>query len=155
MPEGDVSVTIFTYSKNKRLFAELEAEGILTDKDENGLSAKGIYYVKKITDLPYAIIVVDELEGDAYAAFRALSDHAREDDVEFVIQAGKSEKNPDKKDRYGRLLNLIGFKNPKLFEELLRIHSEMNAENHFMKYYKHLENEYIRLLSESFLTRSP
>ena len=125
VPEGDVSVTIFTYSKNKRLFAELEAEGILTDKDENGLSTKGIYYVKKITDLPYAIIVVDELEGDAYAAFRALSDHAREDDVEFVMQAGKAEKNPEKKDRYVRLLNLIGFKNPELFEELLRRHSEM------------------------------
>ena len=125
VPDDDVSVTIFTYKRNEKLFTELEAEGILTDKDEEGNTTNGIYYVKKITDLPYAIVVIDELEGEAYAAFRALSDHASEEDIESVMDEGKTEVDPEKKDRYARLLNLIGVKNPTVFEEVLRRHSEM------------------------------
>ena len=125
VPDNEVSVTIFTYKRNDKLFAELEAEGILTDKDDEGNTSKGIYYVKKITDLPYAIVVIDELEGDAYAAFRALSDHASEKDIESVMDEGKTGADPEKKDRYARLLNLIGIKNPTGFEEVLRRHSEM------------------------------
>ena len=73
----------------------------------------------------YTKPIVSRPRGDAYAAFRALSDHASEKDIESVMDEGKTESDPEKKDRYARLLNLIGVKNPTVFEEVLRRHSEM------------------------------
>lgn len=125
VPEEDVTITIFTASRNGKLFDELIKEGIIVCEDENGETVNGIYYVRKITDLPYVIVVTDELEGDGYAAFRALTDHADEKDVASILSASRNETDAGIKDRYTRILSLIGIKNPGLFEDLIRRNADM------------------------------
>lgn len=125
VPEDDVTITIFTAFKNEKLFKELENQGIIVRQDDNGDIADGIYHVRKITDLPYVIVVTDELQGDGYAAFRALTDHADEKDVERLLAASNDESDADIKDRYSRILSLIGIKNPGLFEDMIRRNTAM------------------------------
>ena len=76
VPPEQVTISIFRAVKNADLFQDLEQNGKLTPTD-----VKGIYRVIGITELPFQIVITSELEGSEYAAYRALTDEAKEDDV--------------------------------------------------------------------------
>ena len=48
--------------------------------------ARGIYHKEKLTGLPFQIVITGELEGDEYAAYRALTDRTKEEDVLCVLK---------------------------------------------------------------------
>ena len=92
--EGDVetdqvTISIFRAVKNPDLFDEMEEQGTLVRDD-----IPGIYHVQGITDLPFQIIITGELQGEEYAAYRALTDRAAEADVEQIIDAADDEEVP-------------------------------------------------------------
>ena len=114
-PSDQVTITIFRAVKNPELFAKMEQEGKLVRDD-----VPGIYHVNGIVDLPFQIIITGELEGDAYAAYRALTDRAAEVDVERIIQEIGKEKDDSLKEYYGVLIKLIIEKNPQFIEVVRR-----------------------------------
>ncbi|MBQ9306709.1 MAG: hypothetical protein IJ229_02190 [Clostridia bacterium] len=67
-----MTISIFRAVKNPELFKELEDKGYLVPDEE-----KGIYHVKGITEFPFQIVIMTELEGDEYAAARAMIDGDR------------------------------------------------------------------------------
>lgn len=114
-PSDQVTITIFRAAKNPELFAKMEQEGTLVRDD-----VPGIYHVNSIVDLPFQIIITGELEGDEYAAYRALTDRATEVDVERIIQEIGKEKDDTLKEYYGVLIKLIIEKNPQFIEVVRR-----------------------------------
>lgn len=114
-PSDQVTITIFRAVKNPELFAKMEQEGTLVRDD-----VSGIYHVNGIVDLPFQIIITGELEGDEYAAYRALTDKAVEVDVEHIIKEIGKEKDDTLKEYYGVLIKLIIEKNPQFIEVVRR-----------------------------------
>ena len=84
----------------------------------------GIYHVLGITDLPFQIVITSELRGDEYAAYRALTNKADEEDIERVIEAGGKAKDDTVREHYRVLLKLLVEKNPGVIETIRR-ESEM------------------------------
>ena len=118
--EGDikadgVTISIFRAVKNPKLFKALEQSGNLTKGD-----SPGIYLVTGITDIPFQIVITGELQGEEYAAYRALTDKAAEKDVEHIIIAADRENTDDLKEHYRVLIELLAVKNPQIFDELRR-----------------------------------
>ena len=114
-PSDQVTITIFRAVKNPELFAKMAQEGKLVRDD-----VPGIYHVNGIVDLPFQIIITGELEGDEYAAYRALTDRAAEVDVERIIREIGKEKDDSLKEYYGVLIKLIIEKNPQFIEVVRR-----------------------------------
>ncbi len=118
--EGEVSsdqvtISIFRAVKNPRLFKAMEKSGsLIRDK------IPGIYHVVGITDLPFQIIITSELEGNEYSAYRALTDTAKEADIENVLNASIAETDDVLRNHYRVYMNLLTKKNPKAFEEIRR-----------------------------------
>ena len=56
-----------------RLFKTMERAGNLTKGE-----APGIYRITGITDIPFQIVITGELQGEEFAAYRALTDKAAE-----------------------------------------------------------------------------
>lgn len=81
MPEDQVTISIFRAVKNPELWNEMEQSGELVRT-----GTAGIYHVVGITKLPFQIVITSELEGNEYAACRALTDKANGMDVEHVIE---------------------------------------------------------------------
>jgi len=118
--EGDIkadeiTISIFRAVKNPKLFKAMERAGNLTKGD-----APGIYRVTGITDIPFQIVITGELQGEEYAAYRALTDKAVEKDVEHIIIAADREKTDNLRDHYRVLIELLAVKNPQIFEEIRR-----------------------------------
>ena len=118
--EGDikadeVTISIFRAVKNPKLFKAMERSGKLIKGD-----APGIYLVKGITDIPFQIVITGELQGEEYAAYRALTDKAAEKDVERVIVSADKERTDSLRDHYRVLIELLAVKNPQIFEEIRR-----------------------------------
>ena len=76
--------------------------------------------MKGYTDLPFQIIITGELEGEGYAAYRALTDKADEADVERIIEGVGQEKDDAVREHYRVLLRLVMVKNPQFIEALRR-----------------------------------
>ena len=115
MPEDQVTISIFRAVKNPELWKEMEQAGELVKTD-----TAGIYHVVGITKLPFQIVITSELEGNEYAACRALTDKANEIDVEHVIEDVEKETDDVVREYYGIFLNLIAEKNPEVFAEIRR-----------------------------------
>ena len=107
VPSDQVTLSIFRAAKPEKLFQEMAEKGQLTED-----ATKGIYHVKGIIDLPFQIVITSELEGPEYAAYRALTDHASEVDVEQVIRDGSRETDSAMQDHYRVFLDLVARKNP-------------------------------------------
>ncbi|MDO4805880.1 MAG: hypothetical protein Q4A07_01395 [Coriobacteriales bacterium] len=97
------------------LFERMEREGTLVRGE-----VPGIYRVRGYTDLPFQVVVTGELEGEGYAAFRALTDRADEADVERIIEGVGRESDDAVRGHYGVLLRLVLEKNPRLIEAIRR-----------------------------------
>lgn len=109
-PSDQVTISIFRAMKPQSLFNELERRGSLVKEQ-----TPGIYFVTGYTDIPFQIVITDELEGDEYASYRALTDRAEEADVVQILLSAEQEKNEVLLDHYGVLLNLVVEKNPRFF----------------------------------------
>ncbi|MCR5788879.1 MAG: hypothetical protein K6G83_03240 [Lachnospiraceae bacterium] len=71
-----------------------------------------------ITEMPFQIVITGELEGEEYAACRALTDKADEADIEHVLEDGEKETDDAVREYYKILLNLMAEKNPEIFGEI-------------------------------------
>ena len=121
VPEGGVSVSVFRAVKPRALFSKLEGDGMLEPS-----GTPGVYKVKGMTDLPFQIVITDELEGGEYAAYRALSDHAAEQDMEALVRAGQEARKAEVRERYLELLRFLAWKNPEAAERLTGGGKEMS-----------------------------
>ena len=107
----EVTVSIFRATKPVKLFRKMMAKGQLKQD-----STKGIYHVEGIIDLPFQIVITRELEGPEYAAYRALTNNARREDVEQVILESRNSKDSVMQDYYRIMLEFIARKNPNLIK---------------------------------------
>ena len=114
VPKDQVTLSIFRSVKNPELFKEMEANGTLEKTAE-----PGIYRVIGLTELPFQIVITSELEGEKYAACRALTDKANEADVERVISEGSKARDAIR-NYYRIFVDLIAQKNLDVFEEIGR-----------------------------------
>ena len=111
----EVTISIFRAVKNPRFFKAMEKAGKLVADD-----IPGIYHVLGITDLPFQIVITSELRGEEYAAYRALTNKADEEDIERVIEAGGKAKDDTVREHYRVLLKLLVEKNPGVIETIRR-----------------------------------
>nr|MCR5767142.1 hypothetical protein [Lachnospiraceae bacterium] len=109
----DVSISIFRSEKNQELFRKMQRNGTLIQTD-----IPGIYHVVRLTDLPFQIVITSELEGDEYAAYRALSYKASERDVELVAEQRKRETNPELDEMFEKLMEFYEIKNPGIIQRI-------------------------------------
>ena len=98
-------------SGNKKLFRKMFKDGTLVRTD-----VPGIYYVKRLTNLPFQIVITSELKGDEYAAYRILTKHANEKDVITVARAGVDD--PILRDLSKKLLEFVDTKNPNIIQNI-------------------------------------
>ena len=119
---SEVSITIFRARKNKTLFKKMIKEGTLKTT-----SIPGIYHVKKLIDLPFQIVITNELQGEEYAAYRVLTDHATEKDVELVAQQMKSETDTEVKENKQKLLEFVEKKNPGIMRRVMGGDEDMSS----------------------------
>lgn len=124
-PRDEVTLSIFRATRNKGLFDRMMADGRLTSTD-----VPGIYHVHKLTDLPFQIVIGNELKGDEYAAYRLLTDHADEKDVEIVaerLRRAKEDKEVRSTDLENgqRLLEFVESKNPGITRKFLGGNEQM------------------------------
>ena len=122
-PKEQVTISIFRAVKNPELFKELEDKGYLVPDEE-----KGIYHVKGITEFPFQIVIMTELEGDEYAAARAMidGDRASVEDIQKVVEAIETEEDEVVRNHLRVVLNLISDKNPEKMDELVRRDASMS-----------------------------
>ena len=112
--KDELTLTIFAYKKNKKQFTSMVERGIISATE-----VKGIYTVNGLTRLPYQVVIIDELEGTEYAAFRALSDHATVEDVQIVLATMKETTVVAERDRYHNILQTIEIHNPGAVKEMI------------------------------------
>lgn len=107
--EKDVTLTIIRARKNEEFFERLEGQGKLCKSE-----TEGVYNIAE--RLPTRIILTDELKGERYAPYRALSNKPKEDDIEYLIDAAEVD---EQKRKYLRvILNLVAAKHPEMIEEI-------------------------------------
>ncbi len=107
IPSDQVTLSIFRAAKNSEMFAQMEKEGNLKKSE-----TPGIYNVNGITDIPFQIVITDELKGEEYAAYRALTEKAAEEDVTRVIEEIEEEENEVLREYYRVLFGIVIEKNP-------------------------------------------
>ena len=71
-------------------------------------------------------MITDELEGPEFAAYRALSDHAKTSDVSIVLEEMKNSPT-NRRDRYFSILQLIEMKNPGAVKTMIREDKAMQS----------------------------
>ena len=123
VPPDEVTVSIFRAVKNPELFRSMQKSGNLIQTD-----TPGIYCVVGLTPIPFQIVITSELEGDANAAARALTDKAKELDIERVLDEFQEEKDNGILEYYRMFLSLLAEKNPNVFEEIRRVNT-MNPDS--------------------------
>ena len=117
-----MTISIFRAVKNKELFERMTQAGELEATEE-----PGVYRVKKLTDLPFQIVITSELVGPEYAKYRVLVDgeHADTEDLKRVLEDGRTETDASMQNYYREFLNFVGQKNPQTFEEVIGVDKAM------------------------------
>jgi len=115
IPEDQVTLSIFRYRKNKTLFRKMEKEGRLKNDP-----VPGIYHVSGMTDLPFQIVIMEELQGAQYAAYRSQTEGADKDDIIQVLLNYRQGGESTVREYYQILLDLVTEKNAKTLGELER-----------------------------------
>ena len=128
IPEDQVTISIFRSTKNLALWNELEKSGKLINTDTSG-----IYYITRITELPFQIVITSELKGEEYAVCRALTDKANETDIIHIIKHAENQTNDSIREYYKIFLDLIAEKNPDIFTKIRRDHTMRGALMEIMK----------------------
>ena len=99
---GEVTASIFASEREDGLFEEMEKSGQLEKTDVNG-----IYFVKGILDMPFQIVMTNEIEGDEYAAYRVLKAQVDEKDVDYLLERLKNATDQSTRDRLRGLLGIV------------------------------------------------
>ena len=122
-PKDQITISIFRAVKNPELFKELERAGHLVPG-----RIKGIYQIVGLTEFPFQIVIMTELEGKEYAAARAMIDEDRAslEDIKQFMDVIAEEEDETVKGHMRVILDLIGEKNPAKIEELLRRDKNMS-----------------------------
>ena len=115
MPPDQVTISIFKAKDNTRLFRRLRSAGMLHDTQTSG-----IYRITGFTDIPFQIVITGELEGEEYAAYRALTDRAEEADMRSLIDESKNAPDEVMREHFNSLIGLILSKNPEHSEEVMK-----------------------------------
>ena len=114
--EKDVTLTIIRARRDIGFFDRMEHAAKIRKGDIEGvynISAGGVAADRL---LPTRIILTDELKGERYAPYRALSNKPKEDDIEYLIDAAN---NDEIQRKYLRvILNLVAAKHPEMIEEI-------------------------------------
>ena len=124
----ELTLSIFAYRKNEKQFASMIQRGVVAATD-----IPGIYRVMGMTPLPYQIVIIGELKGREYAAYRALSNHADVQDVSVVLEAMKK-CSPASEDRYHSILQTIELHNPGAVQDMIR--EDRKMESVFLKMFE-------------------
>ena len=118
----DVTLTLFRGAKPVKMFKELD--GFVTQDTENDI--KGIYRIENWkVGFPIQIVVTTELEGDEYAAFRAISKKPRIDDIELIMGMAEQETDPEVKALLRQFLEMLSKLDSETIEEMNRRKPEM------------------------------
>ncbi len=132
IPTDQVTLSIFRAAKTLELFEQMLKDGTLIESD-----TPGIYNVTGVTDIPFQIVITDELKGEEYAAFRALTDKATEEDVTRVIEDIEEEKEEVLREYYRILFGIVIDKNPDYIGRIRRKKDmERTSADIFMEVYK-------------------
>ena len=115
VPPDQVTISIFKATGNTRLFRRLRAAGMLHDTQ-----TPGIYRLTGFTDIPFQIVITGELEGEEYAAYRALTDRAEEADMLSLINNAKETSDDYVREHYNSVINLVLVKNPDYADDFRR-----------------------------------
>ena len=114
--EKDVTLTIIRARRDNGFFDRMECAGKLRKGDIEGVYNIMGSDVAADNLLPTRIILTDELKGERYAPYRALSNKPKEDDIEYLIDAAN---NDEIQRKYLRvILNLVAAKHPEMIEEI-------------------------------------
>lgn len=111
----DVTISIFRDRYPKKLFKQLA---------ENGCSVKkykpGIYYVEGKVLFPTQIIVINQLKGDEYLAFKSLSDLFSAKDAMKFVDIVKNKRNTANHEYLDAILQVSINVNRNMYNELRR-----------------------------------
>ena len=118
-PAQDLTLTLFRAAKPVKLLKEL---GNCVKPD----AVKGIYHIENWkVDFPIQIVVTTELEGDEYAAFRAISKKPDLDDINLVMEMAEKEKDPEVKGLLRQFLEMLSKLDSESIEEAKRRNPDM------------------------------
>lgn len=121
----NVTISIFASEKNEAEFKEMLDTGVLSSTD-----IPGVYSVHGLTDIPFQVVMLDELESGSYAAYRVLKKHADLTDVEFLLaelEDADKRNDQNKMDRLHRILNLVESKNHGAVAEKIQEREDMKS----------------------------
>ena len=115
----DITLTLFRGAKPIKMFKELD--GFVTAN-----KTKGIYKIENWkVDFPIQIVVTTELEGEEYAAFRAISKKPDMDDIKLIMEMAKQETDSDVKALLRQFLEMLSKLDSDTVEEMNRRIPEM------------------------------
>lgn len=115
----DITLTLFRGAKPVKMFKELDGF-VKPDK------VKGIYRIENWkVDFPIQIVVTTELEGEEYAAFRAISKKPDMDDIKLIMEMTKQETDSDVKALLRQFLEMLSKLDSDTVEEMNRRKPEM------------------------------
>ena len=137
--EADVTLTIIRARRDNGFFNRMERAGRLKETGVPGVYKilAGVYdNMDGVHDnadgalasdslLPTRIILTDELKGERYASYRALSNKPNEEDIKYLIDAAEED---EEKRKYIRvILNLVAAKHPEMIEKIKGRDKSMTA----------------------------
>ena len=137
-----LTVSIFAYTKNRTQFASMMERGLI-----EATETAGIYRVNGMVPLPYQIVIIEELEGREYAAYRALSEHTDIEDLSVILDAMRV-CPVSIKDRYFSILQTIEVHNPGAVRELIQEERQMNT-----SFFEMFKPELLKLYEPEFQER--
>ena len=81
IPLEEMTVSVFRHKRPRKLISMLVSGGLVVRKE-----APGIYRIDGRISVPAQIVVMSELEGEEYGAFRLLAEDAREKDIVALLK---------------------------------------------------------------------
>lgn len=115
----DVTITIFRARRNEEFFSRLSMRDQLQE-----MEVPGVYRVVGVTEIEARIVITDDLKGEQYAAYRALSDKPSLEDLKALVRV--AEQDETKRAYVRTIFNHTAKKHPELIEEIRREDKTMN-----------------------------
>lgn len=114
-----MSISIFRHKHPYKLFKMLDKSGAVIEEN-----SKGVYYVNGIIIIPTQIIVVDELEDEAFFALRIMTKNANEAIIRKFISDSTAINNKADKINVDAILQVSVSANYELYERIRRRKSD-------------------------------
>ena len=111
----DITVSIFRDRYPKKLFKQLIRNGCTVK-----LYKPGIYYVEGKVLFPTQVVVISQLKGDEYLAFKSLSDLFSAEDALKFVDIAKKKRNSANQEYIDAILHVSINVNKDLYDDLRR-----------------------------------